>query len=75
MKKLLPLFFMLTLFFLSCKKDTCDCMENWDDSIQYFESDLVWYNDTCWVALHGGRGIIPGPWQQNGNDIWMVCEE
>ena len=64
----------LTTFLISCGND-CNCEEDWDQSIRYFSDDLVFHNDTCWVAVAAGRGIEPGPYLQgNGNDIWVECE-
>jgi len=35
----------------------------------------VSHDGKCWVAVAQGRGIEPGPWMQNGNDIWELCGE
>ena len=58
----------------SCQKK-CDCSENWDSNLTYVKNDLVLYNDKCWEAIGQGRGIEPGPWLENGNDIWEECNE
>jgi len=58
----------------SCKND-CNCSENWEASIRYSTGDLVFHNDTCWICRGGGRGIEPGPFLENGNDVWFQCED
>lgn len=59
----------------SCSKK-CNCKNDWQDyPVLYHEGDKVWYHDTCWIAIAQGWGIEPGPWQQNGNDIWKPCED
>jgi hypothetical protein len=73
MKKILfCLIIGVGLFTVSCSKK-CNCSENWDSTTTYVEDDLVLYDGKCWKALAQGRGIVPGPWQQNGNDIWKEC--
>jgi hypothetical protein len=67
------IFLILIAFLTSCKND-CNCSDDWDVSIRYFPDDLVFYNDTCWISIGTGR-IRPGPWLQNGNDIWIQCED
>ena len=59
---------------IACTKK-CDCKLNWDPSVTYVKGDLVNYNGKCWEASDQGRGIIPGPWLQNGNDIWQECSQ
>ena len=58
----------------SCKKK-CNCSENYDATRLYDKGDLVIYNGKCWKASSKGRGITPGPWLQDGNDIWKECIE
>jgi putative component of membrane protein insertase Oxa1/YidC/SpoIIIJ protein YidD len=58
----------------SCKKK-CNCSENYDATRLYDKGDLVIYNGKCWKASSRGRGITPGPWLQDGNDIWKECIE
>ena len=75
--KLLKSSSLIVLLFInlfSCKKD-CNCTQNWDINITYTKDDLVNYNGKCWVAIAQGKGIEPGPWFENGNDIWEECEE
>lgn len=73
-KKILALSIIISVFTISCKNE-CDCTQDWDSSLQYSKSDLVSYDGKCWRAIAGGRGIEPGPWLENGNDIWEVCED
>jgi hypothetical protein len=73
MKKIVFVFLILILN--SCKNNSCNCTEQWDITVSYTEGRIVSYNDTCWIAIHNGKGIIPGPWLENGNDIWQVCDE
>ena len=58
----------------SCQKK-CECTENWDSSTTYIKNDMVSYDGKCWKATAQGRGIVPGPWLQNGNDIWEICND
>lgn len=71
-KGLLILLVFIT-FLSSCKND-CNCSENWDDSRQYLIDEKVSHNGKCWIAVLGGRGIEPGPFLENGNDVWIECE-
>ena len=76
-KKMRILCFILILvistFSNSCKKK-CDCNKSWDSSVTYYKNDLVLYDGKCWIALAQGKAIEPGPWLQNGNDIWEECK-
>lgn len=63
--------FSLSLLY-SCNKD-CNCTSSWSSTQTYSKGDLVSWNGTCYKAVAQGRGIEPGPWMQNGNDIWEVC--
>lgn len=71
--KYLVLLFLISLFY-SCS-DSCDCNQDWDPDITYVSNDKVAYDGKCWIAVAQGRGITPGPWLQNGNDIWEECTE
>lgn len=71
-RKLLILL-LLTVFLIGCK-DKCDCNEGWDNNIQYLIDEKVSHNGKCWIAVLGGRGIEPGPFLENGNDVWIECE-
>ncbi len=62
------------LHFSACKKH-CRCDLIWDPSVTYVSGNSVSYNNKCYVAIAQGRGIVPGPWMQNGNDIWKECVE
>ena len=54
----------------------CQCTGNvFDPTLSYNQFDVVEHNGSCWEALAQGRGITPGPWLVNGNDIWIICEE
>lgn len=64
----------ICLFAFSCKKK-CDCSKIWDSSVTYVKNDMVSYDGKCWKAVGQGKGIIPGPWLQNGNDIWEECRQ
>lgn len=64
----------IILLQLSCKSE-CNCTEEWDEDKIYVANDLVNHNGECYEASAQGKGITPGPWQQNGNDIWMLCVE
>ncbi|MCF8239438.1 MAG: hypothetical protein K9I85_14850 [Saprospiraceae bacterium] len=72
---------ILFCFFLAlgygCKKDSyCNCKDEWQSAIKYEVDSKVWYHDTCWINPNTtGRGILPGPWLENGNDIWIMCVE
>ncbi len=67
-------YFVLTfLLITSCQKSKCNSTEEWIPTVTYAVNEIVWYNDTCWVAINQGRGIEPGPWLQNENDVWMPC--
>jgi hypothetical protein len=75
---LLNLTFIFSIVLLTqCKRDKdrthCHCTQNYDSTVQYVKNDMVNYNGICWYSVYSGRGIIPGPWQQNGNDIWKEC--
>ena len=72
--KIFVILILLTFSFISCNK-SCDCKETWDTDITYSKDDLVSYDGQCWVAITQGKGIIPGPWLENGNDIWEECTE
>lgn len=63
-------FFLIGATFFGCT-DLCRCPDQWENEITYHAGDIVQYHDTCWTASSQGRGIVPGPWQQNGNDIWL----
>lgn len=65
--------FSITLMFTSCSKSDCNCTNPWDINTTYFEDDLVSHNQKCWIAIAQGKGIEPGPWLYNGNDIWVEC--
>ena len=67
---ILPL--VISIFITSCQKK-CDCSQSWESSLTYVKNDLVSYDGKCWKAVAQGRGIEPGPWLQNGNDIWEEC--
>jgi hypothetical protein len=64
--------FAITLF--ACSKK-CNCRDAWDKTFTYGKGSLVTYHDTCWIAKSQGRGIVPGPWLENSNDIWVLCED
>ncbi len=66
---------LVIISFLHSCNNNCDCSEEWDSSITYVIDDLVSHNDTCWVSKGRGRGVKPGPWLENGNDIWLVCDD
>ncbi len=72
------LLFVLALVFgiftTSCNKK-CNCNQSWDSTVTYYKNDLVSYNGQCWIAVAQGKGIEPGPWLQNGNDIWEECTD
>lgn len=63
------------LVLISCNKNDCNCTNAWDSNTTYIENDLVSHNQKCWIALAQGKGIEPGPWLQNGNDIWEECND
>jgi len=71
---LFVLIIVISIFTASCQKK-CDCTQSWDSSFTYVKNDLVSYDGTCWKAAAQGRGIEPGPWLQNGNDIWEECQD
>jgi hypothetical protein len=75
MHGLLNAFFLslviLNFVLASCTR--CDCKETFDSNKVYQKGDLVIYSGKCWKAVTQGQGIVPGPWQQNGNDIWTEC--
>ncbi len=73
-KKVLIVLLIFTALFTSCNND-CNCSEDWEEDTLYFTDDLVFHNDTCWICRGGGRRIEPGPFLQNGNDIWFECED
>ena len=70
---LLTIFISITTM-NSCKKK-CNCSQNYDATRLYDKGDLVIYNGKCWKASSRGKGITPGPWLQDGNDIWKECIE
>lgn len=74
LKKVFLILLIITTLLTSCNND-CNCSEDWDASLRYFPDDLVLHNDTCWISIGTGTGIDPGPWLQNGNDIWIPCEK
>lgn len=57
------------LVFSSCSPE-CICTDDFNDAVTYSKGDVVSYAGTCWKADAQGKGIIPGPWLENGNDIW-----
>ncbi len=67
--------FSIILIITSCVKKNCNCTVTWDSSITYVKNDLVSYNQKCWIAQGQGKGIEPGPWLQNSNDIWVECSD
>lgn len=73
MKNLIVLIF-LSSFIISCG-NSCDCNQNWDSTLIYVQDDIVSYDGKCWIAISQGKGIEPGPWLENGNDIWEECIE
>ena len=73
MKKII-LLACLIIGFASCNKK-CNCKKDWDSNVTYVKGNLVKYNGKCWEAAAQGRGIVPGPWMQNGNDIWHECSQ
>lgn len=64
---------------ISCKKNNlekhCDCYNAspWDSTKVYNRKDIVSYDNKCWVANTQGKAK-PGPWLQNGNDVWKECQ-
>ena len=65
---------LLMTFLISCGP-SCDCTEEWEGiEVTYFPGDLVTHKGECWVCENRGRAE-PGPWQVNGNDVWLECEE
>ena len=69
---------LVLLMFLSlnaCTEDPCDCTEDWEESKSYSMDSLVKHNGECYKAISSGRGILPGPWMENKNDIWVLCED
>lgn len=71
-KNILYVLLIIGLGLTSCNKK-CNCTENWDPNLTYVKRDLVKYDGKCWKAVAQGRGITPGPWLENGNDIWHEC--
>lgn len=65
----------VVFFILNSCKDQCEYTEEWDDSTTYVRGESVTYSGECYIAVNQGRGIIPGPWLENGNDIWELCTE
>jgi hypothetical protein len=64
---------LVCLMSIQCSKK-CNCKHEWDKTITYHKNDKVLYHDTCWISISQGRGIVPGPWLQNSNDIWKPCD-
>ncbi len=55
---------------------SCDCIGKiFDPVVLYHDFDVVEYNGVCWEAIAQGIGVTPGLWLENGNDIWIECEE
>lgn len=71
-KNFLFVLLILGLGFTSCNKK-CNCTDDYDANITYVKGDLVKYDGKCWKADAQGKNITPGPWLQNGNDIWQEC--
>lgn len=75
----LILILLLSGVMTQCTKEKdrtpCSCSQNYDSTITYVTNDMVSYNGTCWYAVAQGRGITPGPWMMNGNDIWKECSD
>ncbi len=62
------------LILQSCEK-RCNCSANYESTRKYFKGDLVTYDGKCWKAVNEGLGVTPGPWLQDGNDVWKECVE
>lgn len=73
MKKLILICY-ISIIAYSCNQN-CECNEEWDSTITYVKDDIVNHDGKCWTAVAQGRGIVPGPWLENGNDIWEECIE
>ena len=73
-KPFLAITFLLGTLAISCNQ-TCDCSEPWDETVTYVKNESVSHNGQCWEAVAQGRGLEPGPWLQNGNDIWEECDD
>lgn len=71
------LLILLSLAMTQCTKEKdrtpCSCTQNYDSTLTYFPNDMVKYSGKCWYSVGQGRGIKPGPWLINGNDIWKEC--
>ncbi len=66
------LFFSI-FFFASCQK-RCSCIMEYDENVTYKKGNSVSHEGKCYKAISQGRGIKPGPYRQNGNDIWKECK-
>lgn len=76
MRKLMILTIGITgLALLGACRKKCNCSQIWDADTTYVKKDLVYFEGKCWIAKAQGRGIEPGPWLENGNDIWVICTE
>lgn len=67
----------LILSLSSCaSNDRCDCTQDdaFDKMELYVSDDIVYYSGDCYIAVEQGKGIVPGPWLENGNDIWKLCQ-
>lgn len=73
MDKLILIGVISLVIFTSCNR--CDCNEEYNDQITYKKGNKVLYQGVCYKAIHQGNGIEPGPWLENGNDIWEICEK
>jgi len=55
------------------QKVVCNCTQAYDANVIYHPTDMVGYDGKCWYAVAQGRGVTPGPWLQNYNDVWKEC--
>ena len=72
MKKVI-IILLISHFLISCEKKKCKNATEWDSTVTYHKKDVVKYNSKYWKAEEQGRGIVPGPWLENSNDIWKEC--
>ena len=72
--KVILLVSFVTLIFVSCKKESCNCQQSWvnDCNLIYYDGDQVEHNGICYKAYTQGRACSVEPGTSKG-DIWDVC--
>jgi hypothetical protein len=71
MKSIFCLFLIIGIINPGCKKEECNCSEEWVRDIRYYPGDMALHDGICWKAYEQGRGVRPGG---DNDDIWEECK-